>query len=390
MLRRVVPALVVGAAAVLVASPAMAATGVSQNAVSNTVGFQVLGEAAVPGGLTFDGATFGGLSGVDYDQASGTWRAITDDGSNHGPARFYYLNLGTTGSALKANVSSSASSNISGGQVTLLRADGTPYPPSATAGTDTVEPEAIRYDPTTQNVFWANEGVNDSTVSVDPSVRESNATTGQFASQLTVSTPLVSTGGTTGIRDGEGLSGFTFANNGILGVSTVAGPLAQDGANPTATTGAYTRITGESRSFGFHVIWQYAYPLDALPLTDASGNGTNQVSDILSVDSTHYLVLETATAPGEGYNVRLYEVNTAGATNVAGKASLAGQTFTPVTKTLLLNFSSLNLPCGVANFSGLTWGPTLSNGDKSLVLVSDNGFDSKTPTRVLALDVSGL
>lgn len=385
MLRRVVPAVVAGAAAVLVASPATAAV------APNTVGFQVLGEASVPGGLTLHGATFGGLSGVDYDPASGTWRAISDDGSNHGPARFYYLNLGSTGSALRADVSSNATgTGVSAGQVTLLRADGTPYPPSATAGTDTVAPEAVRYDPTTQNVFWANEGVNDSTLSVDPSVDESNATTGQFASELTVSTPLRSTGGTTGIRDGEGLSGFTFANNGVLGVSTVAGPLVQDGPNPTATAGAYTRITGQSRSFGFHVIWQYAYPLDALPLTDANGDGTNQVSDILSVDASHYLVLETATAPGKGYDVRLYEINITGATNVAGKSSLAGQTFTPVSKTLLLDFASLNLPHGVADFSGLTWGPTLPDGDKSLVLVSDNGFDPNTPTRVLALDVSGI
>lgn len=385
MLRRFVPALVAGATAVLLASPAMAAT-------PATVGFQVLGEVSVPGGLTINGATFGGLSGVDYDPASGTWRAISEDGSNHGPARFYYLNLGSTGSALKTNVATraAAASTVSAGQVTLLRADGTPYPPTATAGADTVAPEAIRYDPTTQNVFWANAGVNDSTLSVDPAVQESNATTGQFASALTVSTPLRSTSGTTGVRDGEGLSGFTFANNGIIGVSTVAGPLVQDGANPTATTGADTRITGQSRSFGFHVIWQYAYPLDALPLTDANGNGTNVVSDILSVDATHYVVMETATAPGKGYDVRLYEVDTAGATNVAGKAALAGQTFTPVTKTLLTDLKSLNLPCGVANFAGLTWGPTLANGDRSLVLVSDNGFDAHTATSVLALDVSGI
>ena len=71
--------------------------------------------------------------------------------------------------------------------------------------------------------------------------------------------------------------------------------------------------------------------------------------------------------------------------NVAGKAALAGQTFTPVTRTLLTDLSSLNLPCGVADFAGLTWGPTLANGDRSLVLVSDNGFDAHTATRVLAV-----
>jgi hypothetical protein len=114
------------------------------------------------------------------------------------------------------------------------------------------------------------------------------------------------------------------------------------------------------------------------------------VSDILSVDATHFLVMETATAPGKGYSVRVYEVDDSNATSVRDVPALAGQTFTPVTKTLLLDMSTLNLPGGVANFSGLTWGPTLSNGDRSLVLVSDNGFNSHTPTEVLALDAHGI
>ncbi|HEY4018039.1 MAG TPA: esterase-like activity of phytase family protein [Pseudonocardiaceae bacterium] len=382
MLRRVLPALLAGTAALALSTPATAASAVS---------FQVLGEVPVPGGLTFDGATFGGLSGVDYDTASGTWRAISNDGSNHGPARFYDLNLGTTGTALQAKVSAnSASSCVSGGQVDLLRADGTQYPPTASAGADTVAPEAIRYDPTTKNVFWANQGVNNSSLSVDPAVRESGATDGKIVTQLTVPTSQKSAGGVSGIRDGEGMSGFTFAPNGLLGVSTVAGPLVQDGPNPTATAGAYTRITGQSRLFGFAISWQYAYPLDALPLTDANGNGTNLVSDILSIDTTHYLVMETATAPGKGYSVRVYEVDDSSATSVRDVPALAGKTFTPVTKTLLLDMSTLNLQGGVANFSGLTWGPTLSNGDRSLVFVSDNGFNSQTPTQVLALDVHGI
>lgn len=381
MLRRVLPALVAGAAAVVLATPATAATGPT---------FQVIGEVGVPN-LTFGGSTFGGLSGVDYDPASGTWRAISDDGSNHGPARFYYLNLGSTGSALKADVQSSGtSSTIGAGQVTLKRADGTPYPPTATAGADTVQPEGIRYDPQTQNVFWPNAGVNNGSLSVDPGVRESSASTGQIATQLPVPVSQHSTGGTSGIRDGEGPSGFAFANNGAIGVSTLAGPLVQDGPNPTSTAGAYTRFTGYSRLFNFAIAFQYAYQLDALPLTDQNGNGTNVVSDILSIDTNHFIVMETATAPGKGYDVRLYEVDDTNATNVNRVTTLNGATFTPLTKTLLLDLSTLNLSGGVANFSGLTWGPTLPNGDRSLVLVSDNGFDPHTPTKVLALDVNGI
>ncbi|HEY3607839.1 MAG TPA: esterase-like activity of phytase family protein [Pseudonocardiaceae bacterium] len=389
MLRRVVPAVLTGAALVLGALPAQAASAPA----AGSVGFQLLGDLPVPGSLSFNGVPFGGLSGIDYDAANNTWRAISSDSSDHGPARFYFLNLGTSGAQLGTNVSSSASTaataqGISAGQVTLLRADGTPYPPSATAGADTVQPEAIRFDPTTGDVFWANEGVHNSTLTENPAVREST-TDGHFVKQLPGATQEAGSA-TTGIRDGEGLTGLTFSSNGLLAVATLGGPLLQDGPNPTATSGAVTRIMGHSRILGGLPLVQFAYPLSALPLTDANGNGTNIVSDILAVDTTHYLVLETATAPGKGNSVRLYEIDTTGATNVTTVKSLSGATFTPVSKTLLLDFATLHLSGGVANYSGLTFGPTLSNGDRSLVLVSDNGFSASVATHILALDVHGI
>ena len=386
MLRRMVPAVCAGLALAVAATlPAAAATSTNTNAVS----FQKLAQFGVPGSLSFDGSTFGGLSGINYDSATGTWRAISDDSSDHGPARFDYLSLGSTANGLNTALAQDTASpaTVAAGVVPLQRADGTYYPPSATAGQDTVHPEGIAYDPTTGNVFWADEGANNTLLAIDPTVREAG-TDGSYVATLPVSGALHSTG-TSGIRDGEGLSGVAFSSNGQVAVSTVAGPLLQDGPNPTATTGGYARIVLQNRLLGFRPLAQYAYPLDALPLTDANGNGTNEIADILPVDTTHYLVLEHGTAAGKGNSVRLYEIDTTNATNVTTLTSLAGATFTPVSKTLLVDFATLHLG-NVANFSGLTWGPTLPNGEKTLVLVSDNNFDSHTSTQFLALAVSGL
>lgn len=383
MHRPVVAVLLAGAATVAFVSPATASTASPTATASTTPSFQVLGERSISGESTVGGTTFGGLTGVDYDAATGTWRASTKDNSQHGPARFYTLNLGSSGAGLSSAVSSSADAPVSGGAVTLLQPDGTPYPAGSA-----VSPQGIRFDPVSGNVFWADAGQNNTTVQA-PVVRESTVN-GAAVGSLGVA-PQAATGtATTGIRDGEGLSGVTFSANGYIAFSTFAGPLLQDGPNPTATTGALTRIVGNSRTLSWRALAEYAYPLSPLPLTDSSGNGTNQVADIVTVDATHYLVLERATAPGKGNSVRLYEIDTTGAYNVTAVASLANSTATPVTKTLLLDFSTLDLPCGVANFSGLTWGPTLSNGDRSLVLVSDNGFDPNVSTKVLALDVHGL
>jgi hypothetical protein len=59
---------------------------------------------------------------------------------------------------------------------------------------------------------------------------------------------------------------------------------------------------------------------------------------------------------------------------VGGRESLAGQldSIKPVEKTLLLNLDSLGIP--LDNVEGMTFGPNLADGRRSLVLVSDNNF----------------
>jgi hypothetical protein len=338
--------------------------------------FRVIGQLAVPGQTKIDGVRVGGMSGVDFDAASGTWRAISDDRSDLGPARFYHLSLGVSAKSLDGG--------ISAGVTNLLRADGTPYPPSATAGADTVEPEAIRFDSRSGNVIWANSGERQLTpqVLVDTAIRES-ATSGAFVRQLAVPGRMKVSTADTGIRARQGISGLTVSPSGSSLVSVAAGPLLQDGALPTATTGASTRLTLQSRSLGGAVTAQYAYPLDQLP----AGFTSNEVAEILAVADQKYLVLERAYRDDGRNSVRLFEIDLVGATNIAGVNALAGAGYTPVSKRLLVDFKDLRIGT-VPNFQGITWGPSLPDGGRTLVLVSDNDFDPRTPTRLLALAVS--
>lgn len=53
--------------------------------------------------------------------------------------------------------------------------------------------------------------------------------------------------------------------------------------------------------------------------------------------------------------------------------SLAGAT--PVTKKLVLDFETLKTQLGgIANLEGMTFGPKLANGKRSLVVVADDNF----------------
>ena len=58
----------------------------------------------------------------------------------------------------------------------------------------------------------------------------------------------------------------------------------------------------------------------------------------------------------------------------------------PVEKTLLLNLDVLGIP--LDNVEGMTFGPKLPDGRRSLVLVSDNNFSPAAFTQFLLFAVS--
>jgi len=92
--------------------------------------------------------------------------------------------------------------------------------------------------------------------------------------------------------------------------------------------------------------------------------------------------------PGTGNTIKLYSAALPGASDVNGFdsiASLLGGIRT-AQKTLLLDLSTLGIP--LDNVEGMTIGPRLPDGRRSLVLVSDNNFAASQFTQFLlfALD----
>jgi hypothetical protein len=77
---------------------------------------------------------------------------------------------------------------------------------------------------------------------------------------------------------------------------------------------------------------------------------------------------------------------------VTDSESLAGLRFRPLSKRLILNLDTLpelgssRLP-KIDNIEGVSFGPTLPNGHRSLVLVSDNNFNPDQITQFLAFEV---
>jgi hypothetical protein len=118
----------------ILASPALA-----QSAYD---GPKFIGAVTVPNDQMVDGTLVGGLSGIDYDAKADVWYLIADDKSDKNPARFYTARLAFNQSGLSAVTIQHA--------VTLLQADGTPYPNTKSGG-EVPDPESIRRDPETGN-----------------------------------------------------------------------------------------------------------------------------------------------------------------------------------------------------------------------------------------------
>jgi hypothetical protein len=80
----------------------------------------------------------------------------------------------------------------------------------------------------------------------------------------------------------------------------------------------------------------------------------------------------SAGAPGTGNTIRIYKVSLPGRGEEARK-------------TLLLDLDELGLP--LDNVEGMTFGPRLPGGRRSIVLVSDNNFAASQFTQFLLFAV---
>ncbi|HET6287050.1 MAG TPA: esterase-like activity of phytase family protein [Amycolatopsis sp.] len=347
---------------------------------------RLIGEQIVPNALRYEGTVVGGLSSIDFDPRTGEYALICDDRSGINPARFYTAKFSLDAKGLGPVTFT--------GTKPLLRPDGTPYPPLAKndpaqpPNMQTIDPEELRVDPWTGRYVWSQEGERSAAARIDPSIREAKRD-GAYVRDLPIPANEKMTE-TAGPRQNLALEGLTFAGFGSLVASSVEGPMLQDGPEANTTSGALSRITVQSR-FG-PVLAQYAYPQEKV---FASPNppgafATTGISSLLAVDQadpTRYLVMERSFVTGVGNKIRIYEIDTKGATNILKTPSLAdAKKVKPVKKRLLADLADFKLST-VDNVEGMTWGPRLPNGERGLVLVSDDNFSATQVTQFIALAV---
>ena len=346
-------------------------------------GLRLIGQYEIPYNLQFRNTTVGGLSGIDYDARRDQYYLICDDRSDKNPARYYVA---------KIYFNSHAIDSVAFTGVAYMRQpDGNLYPNSKQDPLRTPDPEAMRYDPKTNTLAWTSEGERilgaTGNILEDPAVYFID-TLGKFIDSLGLPANLKMRTEAKGPRRNGTLEGICYADNYQTLYVSVEEPLFEDGPSAdTQENNAYTRI------YKFDVktrqcMAQYAYKLSpvAHPAVPENAFKINGIPDILSLGKNKLLVIERSFSTGRlPCTIKLFVADLAGATNISNQSLLNPGSFVPAAKSLLLNMDDLGIYTD--NIEGVTFGPNLPNGHKTLLFIADNNFNPLEKAQVLLFEV---
>ena len=345
--------------------------GTSKNIITDTIELRFLDDYIIPENFEVEGTRVGGLSGIDYKD--GTYFIVCDHPGN---PRFYKSEI-----KLKQNLIDT----ILISEVIKL---------NRTAGflkANTLDLEAIRIDDETENIVLTSEGAI--AQNQKPSIFYVDSK-GEFIKNFNLPDYFTSTGIQQPRNNGvfEGLT-KDFKNEGFwVGMEL---PLTNDGSKPKLfPTRSPIRITHFNKETGA-ADDQFVISLENISKIPWKYFAVNGLTELIEYAPKRFLVLERAFSFGHGSHgntVRLYDVNAENASNTLEVQNLRKEKYTLATKELVFDFKAVEKRLSdqiIDNIEGMTFGPELPNGNKSLILISDNNFNSlgKQLNQVILMEV---
>lgn len=332
----------------------------------------LIGRGKITTGFLFENTEVGGLSGITYNSEQQVYYAIADDPSTKNSARYYTLKIDFN-PQVKQPVTVTAVTR-------LLTSENQPFLKNS------LDPEGITF--TGKSVFVSSEGnINQK---IAPFIKEFSLE-GQELSSLPIPDKFFNptSAQTQGLRQNLGLESLTITPDQTYLFTANENALIQDGEEPNLERGTPCRILRynlETRQPEQEFLY-ITEPLANPPLI--AGMFTVQgLVDLLAIDENHLISLERSFSLGSGFTIRLFLVSLENADNIQTIESLKNNqlNINPVEKTFLLNLNTLNIP--LDNVEGLTWGSELEDGKRSLLLISDNNFNSLETTQAIALSLN--
>jgi len=340
------------------------------------VAVDLLGEVRMPPGGEALGTPLGGLSAITYDAGMDVFFALSDDRGSRAPARFYQLAIAI------------GDGRLTSGDVTFTGVITLTDPAGEVFSAGAIDPEGLALAPG-RTFFISSEGDAGADPPVPPFVNEF----GRDGRQLTalpvpqhyLPSPAI------GVRNNLAFEPLAVSGDGTYLLTGTENALTQDGPATSLTSGSWSRLLAWDLATR-RPTFEHVYPVSPIPAAPNPANGAadNGLVEVVPLDNGGTLLaMERSYAVGVGNTVRLFELRLDGATDVAGTPALVNPDtgealpFTPVDKRLVADIRSL----GVApdNIEGMALGPTLADGRRTLVLVSDDNFNPLQVTQFIAL-----
>lgn len=324
----------------------------------------LLSHAVWPTALSLEGLAVGGLSDLVYDAEREVWWAVVDDPVQHPPARL--LRFAWRPPAPPEPL----------GWLFLREGDGAPL---ATAGADL---EGLALLPGGGFLVSSEGQVADG---IAPWVGRFDAE-GRLQGRLEIPAHFA-VGPGRGPRHNAGLEALATTAEG-LAVAGMERALEQDEPE-TAADGSSAGVAA-----GRLLVWpvglqgpprEWRYPLDP-PHAPPPVPGALRVAglvDLLPIPEGGLLTLERSFVAGAGFAVRLFATGLLAEAEVSGRDTLAADAPAAAGKRLVLDLAELGVP--LDNYEGIEWYPAAGDGERVLVVVSDNNFSATQDTHWLAL-----
>ena len=328
-----------------------------------------LGLVTFDTGFVFADTEVGGLSGITYDAHRGVYYVLSDDASAVNPARYYTVTIDLDDGQLDPG--DVVFQNVT----TLLDDTGAPFP------TDGIDPEGITLA-RAGTLYIASEGAASADPPIHPFINRFNRHGRQTKALPVPAKFLPNVDGTHGVRDNAAFESLTVTPNRRFLYTATEHALAQDGLRAGSAQTTLCRILQYTLHPG-RPKREFVYVAEA------------GLVDLAGLDNTGTLLaLERSFTPGVGNTIKLFEARTQAATNVSRIDDLFDENtetpvpFVPVDKRELAVFSpdpSPKMPFVPDNVEGMTLGPVLPDGRQTLILVSDNNFNTEQVTQFIAL-----
>lgn len=343
-----------------------------------TDSLRFLGDVNFKTGTKFLETEIGGLSGITFDKQQNKLLAVSDDRAWVSETRFYEFNL-----TLSQNVFTITPSKV----VKLKKADGTFFQKneadfegiSLYNGDILISSEgSLKRSPPTSSVLYR------------------FSRNGDYKELVTVPErfliPKIGKSNASGTRDNKGFETLSTALDGKTTMMGAEDALIQDGEIASISNASTTRI----------IIYKDLKPVGEVPYTlekiealkagvttEPSDNG---LVDIAAIDDKNFYALERMWISRINKNIiRIYKCKiTDSTTDISKIDSLKSQSFNPVEKILVADlddFIEQMSPKILDNIEGISFGPKLTNGGQTLIVVSDNNFGPGQRTLFMAFEI---